>query len=100
MSGYSNSNKTKLLELIRSKQNIVKGQLCSINGNNYEKKIHNIIKNTLLNNKQFNTQNQNDLGNSINKCDILCNFLKEQDIGIEIKSYNTPIGCNFNQLFK
>ena len=96
ISGYSNSNKTKLLELIHSKQNIVKGQLSSINGNIYEKKIHNIIKNTLLNNKQFNTQNQNDLGNSTNKCDILCNFLKEQDIGIEIKSYNTPDWMQFS----
>ena len=42
-----------------------------------KKKIHNIITNTFLNNKQFNTQNQNDLGNSTNKCDILCNFLKK-----------------------
>ena len=38
ISGYSNCNKTKLLELIHSKQPSVKGQLCSINGNNYEKK--------------------------------------------------------------
>ena len=44
ISGYSNSNKTKLLELIHSKQNIVKGQLSSINGNIYEKKILNLEK--------------------------------------------------------
>ena len=35
-----------------------KGSLCSVSGNNYEKKIHNIIKNCYINNKLFNIQKE------------------------------------------
>src|SRR3990172_4300765 len=44
-----------------------KGSQCSVSGNNYEKKIHNICKN-----------------------DIECNFIEEKVIGIEIKKSKSP----------
>jgi hypothetical protein len=67
-----------------------KGAQCSVSGNNYEKKIYNIVKNIYIYNKKFNTQNEKELGGSSIKNDIECNFIKENDIGIEIKKYNTP----------
>ena len=69
---------------------IKKGQLCSINGNNYEKQIYNIVKNCYLNDNKFNTQKIKDLGGSKNINDIQCNYLSNNDIGIEIKKFNTP----------
>jgi hypothetical protein len=66
----------------------IKGLMCSINGNNYEKKIYNIVKRCSINNKKFNTQEN--LGGSSNKIDILCNYNSIEDIGIEIKKYNSP----------
>ncbi len=67
-----------------------KGCLCSVSGLTYEKKIYNIVKYCNLNNKQFNTQNENELGGSRSLNDIQCNYINYNDIGIEIKKCNTP----------
>ena len=67
-----------------------KGQLCSINGYNYEKKIYNILNKCYLNDKKFNTQKDNELGGSKNINDIQCNYIYEKDINIEIKKFKTP----------
>jgi hypothetical protein len=75
-------------ELINLKK--VKGSQCSVEGNKYEKKIYNIIKNCKINNKLFNTQKEDDLAGSSSKIDIECNFNTEKDIGIEVKKFNTP----------
>jgi hypothetical protein len=75
-------------EIVYLKKN--KGFQCSVNGNNYEKKIHNIVKDTYINNTQFNTQSVKELAGSSSKNDIECNFIKEKDISIEIKKSNTP----------
>ena len=61
-----------------------------MNGNNYEKKIRNIIKDYYINNIPFNTQKEEELAGSSSKNDIECNFIVEKDIGIEAKKYNTP----------
>lgn len=78
--------KNKEIEILKKP----KGYQCSISGNNYEKKIYNITKKCNINGKPFNTQNENELGGSSNKHDIICNFKNIKDIGIEIKKYNTP----------
>ncbi len=75
-------------ELIHLKK--PKGSQCSVEGNNYEKKIHNVIKDICINNKPFNTQKEDELAGSSSKNDIECNFIGEKDIGIEAKKYNTP----------
>lgn len=67
-----------------------KGSQCSVSGNNYEKKIYSICKNCYINNKPFNTQIEKELAGSSSKNDIECNFIKEKDIGIEIKKSRTP----------
>ena len=67
-----------------------KGSQCSVNGNKYEKKIYNVTKNCYINNKPFNTQREDELAGSSSKNDIECNFIREKDIGIEAKKYNTP----------
>lgn len=83
-------------EIIEEKKNksqhkkLPRGSLCSISGDNYEKKVHNICKNCNINNKQFNTQKETELGGSSNKNDIECNFNREKDIAIEIKKSKTP----------
>lgn len=69
---------------------ISKGSQCSVSGYNYEKTIHNICKKCYINNKSFNTQKEEDLAGSSSKNDIECNFIKENDIGIEIKKSKTP----------
>jgi len=71
-------------------QEYKKGSLCSISGSNYEKHIYKIVKNCTLNNSLFNTQDESSLGGSTATNDITCNYINENDIGIEIKKYNTP----------
>lgn len=66
------------------------GSQCSISGNNYEKKIYNVLKNSYINNKPFNTQKEEELGGSSIRNDIECNFIVENDIGIEAKKFKTP----------
>ena len=74
------------------------GKNSSISGNNYEKKIYNIVKYCYINNNLFNTQKEEELGGSSSKNDIECNYQKEKDIGIEIKKQNTPdwMQCSIN----
>ena len=67
-----------------------KGHNCSVNGKKYEIKIYNVIKNTVLNDKPFNTQSITELGGCRSINDIQCNYNNIQDIGIEIKIYKTP----------
>ncbi len=67
-----------------------KGSQCSVEGNKYEKKIHNVVKYCSINNKPFNTQKEDELAGSSSKNDLECNFIKENDIGIEVKKYKTP----------
>ena len=43
---------------------------------------------TFFNNKPFNTQKEDELAGSSSKNDIECNFITENDIGIEAKKYN------------
>ena len=66
-----------------------KGSLCSVSGNNYEKKIHNIIKNCYINNKLFNIQKEKELAGSSSKNDMECNF-NDKNFGIEAKIKITP----------
>jgi hypothetical protein len=67
-----------------------KGRNCSIEGNKYEQSIHNLLLHTRLDNRQFHTQNENTLGGCSARNDIICNYISETDIGIEIKKFNTP----------
>ena len=62
----------------------------SINGKKYELDIYNIVKNCLINDKYFNTQDKKDLGGCNNKNDIECNYIIDRDIPIEIKKFNSP----------
>lgn len=66
-----------------------KGKLCSVNGNNYEKKIHNVIKNVMFDNNKFTIQKEVDLAGSSCGNDLEC-ILDNKIIGIEAKIYNTP----------
>lgn len=75
-------------ELIHLKK--PKGYQCSVNGNQYEKIIHNITTHSNINDNPFNTQKEEELAGSSCKNDIECNFIGEKDIGIEVKKYNTP----------
>jgi hypothetical protein len=81
-------------EIINVEENEVvkckKGRNCSINGNLYEKTIYNIVKNCYINDKQFNTQDENELGGSKSDSDIICNYKSDKDTDIEIKKYNSP----------
>jgi len=67
-----------------------KGSQCSVEGSKYEKKIHNVVRHCIINNKPFNTQKEDELACSSSKNDIECNFNTENDIGIEAKKFNTP----------
>jgi hypothetical protein len=67
-----------------------KGSMCSISGNNYEKKIYDICKKCNINDKPFNTQNEKDLAGCSNNNDIECDYIKKRDIGIEIKKSKSP----------
>lgn len=67
-----------------------KGSQCSVSGSNYEKQIYNITNNCYIKDIKFNTQNIEELGGSSSKNDINCNYKDNEDIGIEVKKYNTP----------
>jgi hypothetical protein len=74
-----------------------KGKMCSVDGNIYEKKIHNIIKNVMFNNNNFTIQKEADLAGSTCGNDLEC-ILDNKIIGIEAKKYNTPdwMQCSLN----
>jgi hypothetical protein len=67
-----------------------KGSRCSVEGNRYEKIVHSIVKCCQINGKQFNSQNESELGGSNSNNDIECNFIGTNDVPIEIKKKNTP----------
>lgn len=66
-----------------------KGGGCSISGKKYELEIYNVVKNCKLNNNDFNTQNENELGGCNSKNDIECS-MGSINIPIEIKKIKTP----------
>jgi hypothetical protein len=72
---------------------LLKGSGCSRNGNKYELEIYKIVSNTLINERKFNTQSQNQLGGSSILTDIVCNYRNDKDVGIEIKKSNSPDWC-------
>jgi hypothetical protein len=69
---------------------MIKGSNCSISGKKYELNVYNIVSNCILNDIRFNTQNICELAGCNSKIDIECNYLKDKDIGIEIKKSNAP----------
>jgi len=75
-----------------------KGSGCSIEGKKYEREVHAIVKNYLLNDKPFNTQNEEELGACSSKNDMECNMKSERDVSIEIKKAQTPdwMQCSIN----
>lgn len=82
-SGFIKNPELKHLKLPRGSQ-------CSVSGYNYEKYIHSICKKCYINNTPFNTQKEDELAGSTSKNDIECNFIQENNIGIEIKKSKTP----------
>jgi hypothetical protein len=66
-----------------------KGSYCSINGNNYEKQIHKVIKQLVYNGKKFTKQSITELGGSTCSNDLNCIY-NDKIIGIEAKKCNTP----------
>jgi hypothetical protein len=99
--------KNKEISDLKIKLNLLqktKGSQCSINGNNYEKQIYSIVNKCYLNDNPFNTQEVEDLAGSSSKNDINCNYKSINDIGIEVKKYNTPdwMQCTikYNTVFK
>lgn len=67
-----------------------KGSQCSVNGNLYEKQIHDIIAHCSIEDKPFHTQKEKDLAGCSCKIDIECNFNDKMDIGIEVKKHKSP----------
>lgn len=67
-----------------------KGSGCSREGKRYELQVYSVVKNCKLNNRQFNTQTKEELGGCKATNDILCSFMEDYDIPIEIKKQNTP----------
>ena len=67
-----------------------KGSGCSREGKKYELQVYDIVKNCKLNDKKFNTQAKDELGGCKTLNDIVCNFIEDKDIPIEIKKQNTP----------
>ena len=76
------------------KQN--KGSQCSVNGGIYEKEIHNVIKYTYINNKQFNTQTVDELAGSSSKNDIECNFIEKSKNSIACREIFNNLINNIN----
>ena len=69
---------------------MTKGSGCSINGKKYELDVYNIVKNSKLNNLNFNTQCVDELGGCSSKNDIECNMNYIKDVSIEIKKCHAP----------
>jgi len=63
---------------------------CSISGKQYEIQIWNILKHCSIRGSPFHTNTLQQLGGSTSNIDIQCNFLSNNDIGIEIKKCRTP----------
>jgi len=68
-----------------------RGSRCSTEGKKYEYVIHDIVSRCTINGKiPFNTQLKEDLAGSSAENDIVCNFIQQNDVPIEIKKMNTP----------
>jgi len=78
------------------------GKNSVIEGIKYERKIHNILSKCYILHKLFNTQKINELGGCTNKQDIICNYKKVFDVGIEIKKSKSPecMQCKLNYIDK
>lgn len=61
--------------------------------------MYDILSKTTINGTKFNTQQENQLGGSRANIDIMCNFKKENDIGIEIKKSRSPDWCQCSLIF-
>tara|TARA_Y100000590_G_scaffold470585_1_gene666599 strand:+ start:941 stop:1846 length:906 start_codon:yes stop_codon:yes gene_type:complete len=61
------------------------GSKCLESGKEYEKKVFEMVKDCTINNKPFNTQNEEELGGSSCRNDIECDF-QGKKIGIECKA--------------
>ncbi len=74
---------------VTTEKSKVKGKQCSIEGSNYEKKIHNILLYTKIDGEAFNTQKEEDLAGSGHGNDIECDY-KGKKVGIEVKKCKAP----------
>lgn len=75
---------------IKQEINKNKGGNCSIEGKKYENIVYNVVNKCYFDkNKQFNTQNINELGGCSAENDLICNWLNNTLIPIEIKKINT-----------
>jgi hypothetical protein len=66
-----------------------KGAGCSVSGKKYELEVYNVVKKCKLNNNDFNTQKEDELGGCNSKNDIEC-VMGSINIPIEIKKIKTP----------
>lgn len=74
-----------------SKHMTSKGASCSVSGKKYELQVYNVVKKCKLNNNDFNTQTEEELGGCDSKNDIECNMGSiRNNIPIEIKKIKTP----------
>ena len=76
---------------LKLKLNLQKrGSRCSYNGNNYEKKIFDVVKKCTIDGHKFNTQDESDLAGSSAKNDLECTMGVFDTIGLEVKKHTTP----------
>ena len=73
-----------------NKQMTSKGAGCSVSGKKYELQVYNVVKKCKLNNIDFNTQTEEELGGCNSNNDIECNMGSIRNIPIEIKKIKTP----------
>ena len=66
-----------------------KGSGCSVSGKKYELEVYNVVKKCKLNNNDFNTQKEDELGGCNSKNDIEC-IMDNVVVPIEIKKSKTP----------
>lgn len=66
------------------------GRNSVIEGIKYEKKIYSILSKCYILDKIFNTQCITELAGCTNKPDIICNYIKNKDVAIEIKKSKSP----------
>ena len=66
-----------------------KGSGCLSSGKKYELEVYNVVKKCTLNNNNFNTQKEDELGGCSSKNDIEC-IMDNIVIPIEIKKSKTP----------
>ena len=89
-SGSKTSKEPESFSGSKTSKETLRGSGCSISGKNYELQVYNVVKKCKLNEKDFNTQPEDDLGGCSAKNDIECNMTTENDVKIEIKKAKTP----------